>query len=86
MVDEFEDFLSRSVNIFRDAPRDPMGLRQALLAYLHLGRLMGLSQGELIDHLGVSTPSILELSGFEEVHQDVAMAILGSISDAEISK
>jgi predicted XRE-type DNA-binding protein len=81
-----EAFFSRSIGVFRDAPDDAAGLRQALLTYLRLGKTGGFSQSELIDFLGVSSPSILESAGLGESRQNLLMSILGDISEAEIQK
>ena len=59
-------------------------LRIVIARYLALGRLTGISQGELIDYLGVSSPSILDIAGYTDTEQDQVMTILGNLSDEEI--
>jgi len=60
------------------------GLRLALCRYLKQGLGAGFSTGELIDWLGVSSPSILDAAGFDDLEAAAAMELLGAISDAEI--
>jgi hypothetical protein len=59
-------------------------LRVALCRYLKQGAGAGFSTEELVDWLGVSTPSILKEAGFDESGSEAAMNLLGSLSDEEI--
>jgi hypothetical protein len=61
-------------------------LRAALCRYLRRGADAGFSTGELVDYLGVSSPSLLEQAGYSEQHAEEAMRVLATISDEEISK
>ncbi len=63
----------------------PSLLRLALSRYFRRGLDLGLSTGELVDLLGVSTPSILTLASFTEAEQDFAMRIVEQLSDDEIA-
>ncbi|MCM2273681.1 MAG: hypothetical protein NDI75_02620 [Candidatus Didemnitutus sp.] len=56
----------------------------ACCRYLKRGDLAGLSHSELIDFLGVSTPSILELAGYSDDEAQEVMDALVGISDDEI--
>jgi hypothetical protein len=62
----------------------PQAVRGALCRYLKRGSSAGFSTGELVDFLGVSTPSLLERAGFSDAQADEAMRILASIDQAEI--
>ena len=59
-------------------------LREALCRYMKQGLRAGFSTGELVDWLGVSSPSILDAAGFDDVEAVAAMKLLGVVSDAEI--
>jgi len=59
-------------------------LRGALCRYLRRGATAGLSTGELVDFLGVSSPSVLEQAGYSEQQAEEAMRVLATISDEEI--
>jgi len=61
-----------------------LDLRIALCRYLKQGAGAGFSTGELVDWLGVSTPSILDEAGFDGPGSEAAMELLGSLSDEEI--
>ncbi len=59
-------------------------LREALCRYMKQGLGAGFSTGELVDWLGVSSPSILDFAGFDDMEAEAAMTLLGAVSDAEI--
>jgi len=84
----YEDEIGRvtelSAKEFRASERSESALRIVLARYLALGRLAGISQGELIDFLGVSSPSVLEVAGYSDEEQDQVMVLLGRLSDEEI--
>lgn len=80
---ELEDFLSRSASALRGA-RDDVAIRTFLIGFLRSGRRAGLSQGELIDYLAVSSPSVLDRANLDSTAQDRAMAILGELRDDEL--
>lgn len=61
-----------------------LDLRVALCRYLKQGTGAGFSTGELVDWLGVSTPSILDEAGFDAPSSEAAMELLASLSDEEI--
>jgi len=77
-------FLRTQANLFRRAGASDESLRLATLQYIKSGLVLGLSQGELIDYLGVSSPSVLEAAGLNEVLQQKAMQLLGTIADHEL--
>jgi hypothetical protein len=59
-------------------------LRAALCRYLRRGASAGLSTGELLDFLSVSSPSVLGRAGYSEQQTEQAMRVLATISDEEI--
>jgi hypothetical protein len=60
-------------------------LRTALCRYLRRGAIAGFSTGELVDFLGVSSPSVLDQAGYTEQQAEEAMRVLAAISEEEIS-
>ena len=56
----------------------------ACCRYFKRGELAGLSRAELIDFLGVSTPSILDLAGYSADEAQEVMDALSDISEEEI--
>ncbi len=80
--DQHRDFLAYWAEAFR------MGIgtnlvRNVLASYLSCVK-DGLSQGELIDYLSISTPSILELAGADSTSQTIVLNLLSEITDEEI--
>jgi hypothetical protein len=69
---------------FRRAARSDTEKKLACCRYFKKGAAAGLSHPELIDFLGVSSPSILELAGYSEDEAQEVMDGLASISDDEI--
>ena len=58
--------------------------RRACCRYFKRGAIVGLSHAELIDFLGVSSPSILELAGYSDNEAQEVMDMLAGISSDEI--
>ncbi len=59
-------------------------LRQTLCCYYKRGYRAHLTPAELIDFLGVSNPSILDMAGYNEEELESAMEVSDSITDDEI--
>ncbi|MDR2789093.1 MAG: hypothetical protein LBD06_12275, partial [Candidatus Accumulibacter sp.] len=59
---EIDAFIGHWSHAFGLISQDEGSARNVFISYLVAGRSLGLSQGELIDFLGVSTPSILDLA------------------------
>jgi len=59
----------------RAAKSDPAEQRQALCRYYKRGEKANLTNDELIDFLGVSTPSILDKAGYTEEEATALMDI-----------
>jgi len=83
-MNEQSRFLQTAPSIFEGLAASTIGLRHALATYLAEGRRLGFSQGELIDLLGVSSDSVLDLANFSDTEQEHAMSILGKLTDTEI--
>jgi len=79
-----DSFLQAAPERFKGLATSTIELRRALAFYLAEGLRLGFSQGALIDFLGVSSPSILELSNFSEIEQKHTMTLLGVLTDIEI--
>jgi len=71
---------------FRQASRNIQEQRQACCRYFRRGQLADLSQPELVDFLGVSTPSVLEMAEYSDADAQRVMEMIADISDDEIQK
>jgi hypothetical protein len=58
--------------------------REDLCRYFRRGAETDLSHPELIDFLGVSTPSVLDMAGYSHAAADRIMLMLRHITDEEI--
>jgi hypothetical protein len=65
--------------------RQPPALRIALAKFFSRGTAQGFTTGELVDFLGVSSPSILERAGFTDDEASVAMDVVAALTDDEIT-
>ena len=84
--DELVDRISHEAILdFKQAASSIDEQRKACCRYLKCGIHEGLSQEELIDFLGISSPSILSLAGYTEEEEITVMELLGEISDYEIA-
>lgn len=81
---ELEKFLSQSASALRGTPRDDAAVGAFLVSYLRTGRCAGLAQGELIDYLAISGPSVLDRAELGTPAQEQAMALLASLRDEEL--
>ncbi len=88
-ADERED--SRLMELIDQAAADlrnaksPQHLRAALCRYLRQGAALRRSTGELVDYLGVSTPSIVDRAGYSDQQAEEVVRVLGTLTDEEIS-
>jgi hypothetical protein len=71
---------------FRQASQSIQEQRQACCRYFKRGELADISQPELVDFLGVSTPSVLEMAGYSDADAQRVMEMIADISDDEIQK
>jgi hypothetical protein len=75
-----------AVEQLRSARGNLPEIRAALCRYLKQGKGAGFSTGELVDWLGVSSPSLLTQAGYTDDEATRAMDTLGSITDQEIEQ
>jgi len=66
---------------FRRAGQSIEEQRQACVRYFRRGHTAGLSHPELIDFLGVSSPSILDKAGYSDEDSQRVMDMLADMSD-----
>ena len=83
----FVDWLSEgTAEELRRAKADAPRQRQVLCRYFGRGLRAHLTPPELIDFLGVSTPTILETAGYNDEESDALMAMSGSLTAADIAE
>ncbi|MCW1922539.1 hypothetical protein OKA05_08230 [Luteolibacter arcticus] len=78
------EFTRLAADVFRQSAFSEQKQRAAICRYLRLGAASGFSQAELIDFLGVSTPSVLEMADYSDAAAQQVMAMLADISEEEI--
>jgi hypothetical protein len=84
--DALVDKLSKeAAREFRRAAGSAKEKKLACCRYFKRGAQAGLSQPELIDFLGVSSPSILAVAGYSDEEAQEIMDGLAGISDEEIA-
>ncbi|MCM1566025.1 MAG: hypothetical protein NC238_08780 [Dehalobacter sp.] len=71
---------------FRDAKGNRHKEKQICCRYFNTGLALGFSTGVLVDFLGVSTPSILDLAGYSDEDSEAIMELIGLITDEEIAQ
>ncbi len=83
----YVDWLSElTANDLRHVKDNPGQQKQALCRYYKRGEAANLTAGELIDFLGVSSPSILDMAGYSEEEGDALFVISDTLTDEEISQ
>ena len=70
----------------REAKPDPARQKQALCRYYKRGENAHLTPGELIDFLGVSTPSISDMAGYSDEESLALMEISDSLTEEDIRR
>lgn len=84
---DYIDCLSeRTAAQLRLAKSNPVEQRPILSRYYRRGDLANLTPSELIDFLGVSTPSIFDMAGYTDEEGDAAMALADSLTRDEVNK
>jgi hypothetical protein len=78
------NFLEQSAGEFRNCTEDPEQQKLACCRYFRRGPLAGLSQSELIEFLGLASPSVLDLAGYPPETAQQVMEIAGRLSEDEI--
>jgi hypothetical protein len=72
-------FRKVAVVMFRQARSSQEAVRAAVEQYLRNGYREGFVGEEIIDYLGVDTPSILDDAGYSETEADAAIAVLDEL-------
>lgn len=70
----------------RGVKGSPERQKDALCRYYKRGEQANLTAGELIDFLGVSSPSILDMAGYTRIESDALFAISDKLTDDEINQ
>lgn len=84
---EYVEWLSeQTAEQLRQAKGDTVKQRLALCQYYKRGDQANLTPSELIDFLGVSTPSIFDMADYTDEEGDAAMVISDGLTEAEINK
>ncbi|HTL56859.1 MAG TPA: hypothetical protein VL361_14355 [Candidatus Limnocylindrales bacterium] len=79
-----KNFMDESAAEFRAAIENATAQRQAICGFFRRGQVLGLSQAELIDALGLAMPSVLDAAGYLPEESERVMDMVGEISDDEI--
>ncbi len=83
----FVEWLSnRTASELRQALGDREVQQQALCRYYKRGERANLTTGEMIDFLGVSTPSIRDRAGYNEEQGDLLMQISDALTEDDIQR
>jgi hypothetical protein len=78
------NFLLETAEEFRNCTEDQEQQRLTCCRYFRRGPLTGMTQNELIDSLGLSSPSVLDAAGYSAEAAQQVMDLVGGISDEEI--
>jgi hypothetical protein len=78
------EFMRLAAEDFRYSASSEQEQRAAICRYLRRGGAAGYSTGELVDFLGVSSPSVLDLAGYSDEAALRVMEVLADIEDEEI--
>ena len=77
-------FTRLAADDFRQSAATEQQQRAAICRYFRRGAQADFSHPELIDFLGVSTPSVLDMAGYSEAAAQRVMEMLADITDEEI--
>ena len=77
-------FLEESAEDFKKSVENLEEQKVACCRYFRRGPLAGMSQSELIDFLGLSSPSVLDLAGYSPEAAQQVMEMSGRLSEEEI--
>ncbi len=81
---KLEKLINWGAHQFKECDRNESALLIVLTKYMAFGMKLEFTPGELIDFLGVSTPSILGLAGYTDSELIYVMELLSKLSDEEI--
>ena len=83
----FVDWLSEiAASELRKAKENPEQQKQALCRYYKRGERANLTSGELVDFLGISSPSIFDMAGYTDEERDEAMEISSGLINEDIGR
>lgn len=83
-VEILRSFKEETATEFRTCAEDWEAQRKVCCRYFRRGAVIGLSQSELIDALGLDMPSVLDIAGYPPESSERIMDLIGEISDDEI--
>jgi hypothetical protein len=78
------EFVRRAADDFRQSVATEEEQRAAICRYFRRGVAADYSHGELIDFLGVSSPSVLDVAGYADKAAQRVMEMLADITDEGI--
>ena len=78
------EFTRLAADDFRQSAATEQDQRAAICRYFRRGAAADFSHPELIDFLGVSTPSVLDMAGYSDAAAQRVMEILADITDEQI--
>lgn len=78
------NFTEETAAEFKACAEDTTAQRQACCRYFRRGQVLGFSQVDLIDFLGLAMPSVLDVAGYLPDDAERVMELVGEISDQEI--
>ena len=81
-----EAFTKQAAADFRQAGRSIEQQRSACCRYFKRGEIADLSRPELVDFLGVSSPSVLEMAGYSHEDAQRVMEMIADISEDEMER
>jgi len=79
-----KNFAEETAAEFKSCAEDLTTQRKVCCRYFRRGQVLGLSQTELIDSLGLAMPSVLDSAGYPPEESERVMEMIGGISDQEI--
>ena len=77
-------FTRLAADDFRQSAANEQGQRAAICRYLRSGAAANYSHAELVDFLGVSSPSVLDMAGYSDEAALSVTEMLADITDEEI--
>lgn len=81
-----KNFVEETAAEFKACTENGTTQRQTCCRYFRRGLVLGLSQAELIDTLGLAMPSVLDAAGYLPDDAERIMDMVGEISDQEIQE
>jgi hypothetical protein len=78
------EFTRHAADDFRQSAGTEQEQRAAICRYFRRGEAADFSHPELIDFLGVSTPSVLDMAGYSDAAAQRVMEMLADITDEQI--